>query len=132
LKVGFDMNPFDFVNSINDKTGNMMETTPDVEGQYNPFVINRAYSYRPDTILLANTMNGVPHLDKRLQYDYYYGSVRKSKKYAKWIKPEHTPDEDAVMRYYSINRRRAREYIAAMTPDDLKAIHKAIDTGGKR
>ena len=126
------MNPFDFVNSINDKTGNMMDTAPDVERQYNPFLINKAYSYRPDTILMSNAMNSVPHLDKRLQYDYYYGSVRKSKRYAKWIKADPSPDEDMVMQYYTISRQRAREYLSVMAPSDLTEIRRALDTGGKR
>jgi hypothetical protein len=126
------MNPFDFVNSINDKTGNIMDSDPDVEKQYNPFIINKAYSYRPDTILLSNTMNGLHHLDKRLQYDYYYGSVRKSKRYAKWIKPDHAPEEDLIMEYYGVNRRRAKEYLSIMTPDDIALIRRRLDTGGKR
>jgi len=126
------MNPFDFVNSINEKTGNLMDSSPDVERQYNSFIVNRTYSYRPDTILVSNTMNGLHHLDKRMQYDYYYATIKKSRKYSKWIKAEANPDEDAVMTLYAVSRRRAREYLSLMSSDDIKRVKEMIDTGGKR
>lgn len=126
------MNPFDFINSINDKTGNIMDVSPDTEKLYNPFIINRAFSYRTDTLLHSNTMNGVPHLDKRLQYEYYYNSVKKGKRYSKWLKREDNADEDLVMARYSVSRRRAKEYLALMKPEDLADIRRIMDTGGKK
>jgi len=126
------MNPFDFINSINDKTGNIMEVSPDVEKSYNSFIINKAFSYKADTLLHSNTMNGFPHLDRRLQYEYYYNSVKKGKRYSKWLKPESNQDEDLIMARYTVSRRRAKEYLNLISPEDLADIRKSMDIGGKR
>ena len=62
------MNPFEFVKSINEKTGNLIANDQDMERQYMPFLVNRGLSFTADTILAANEMNSVPFLDKKLQY----------------------------------------------------------------
>ena len=77
------MNPFEFVKSINEKTGHILADNGDLEKQYNAFLVNRGLSFTPDTILAANEMNVVPFLDKRMQYDYLYSTVRKKKRYSK-------------------------------------------------
>jgi hypothetical protein len=124
--------PFDFVNSISDKSGNMIAEDPEMERHYQPFVVNRAFSNRPDTIMMANLMNEMPHLPKRMQYDFYYGMVRKSRKYSKWAKADKNPDEDVVMEAYGISRRRAREYLALMTDADIAQVRARVDKGGKK
>jgi hypothetical protein len=64
------MNPFEFVKSINEKTGNLLEGNQDLEKAYTPFLVNRGLSFTADTLLAANEMNAAPFLDKRMQYDY--------------------------------------------------------------
>lgn len=125
-------NPFDFVNSICDKSGNLIAQDPDMERHYAPFVVNKAFSNRPDTILMANMMNEMHHLPKRMQYDFYYGMVRKSRKYSKWAKAERSPDEDILMELYGVSRRRAKEYLSMMDEADIAAARMAVDKGGKR
>ena len=51
-------NPFEFVKAINNKQ-NIIRDDLD-EKAYNPYMINRAFSYFPDTVLLANEMNVAP------------------------------------------------------------------------
>lgn len=121
------LNPFDFIKSINEKTENMMEVSPDCEKDYVPFIVNRGLSYSPDTLLYANEINCVPLADKRMQYDYLYYSVRKRKRFDKWIKPNEGDDElvDAVMQSYSVSRKRAMEYIRLLPQDRLDSIKAA-------
>ena len=61
------MNPFDFVNSINsnNKPDIMTGSENDalMESSYVPFVVNRTFSYFPETVLLANQVNLFPQLD---------------------------------------------------------------------
>jgi len=38
------LSPFDYIKSINEKTGNMMDMSPDAERDYVPFVVNRGLS----------------------------------------------------------------------------------------
>jgi len=126
------MNPFEFVKSINEKTGNILEQNPDLEKAYTPFLVNRGLSFTPDTILSANEMNAAPFLDKRMQYDYLYSTVRKKKRYAKWIKAEQDDLEDLVVEHFQVSRRRATEYLALLSERDLQEIKERNNKGGIR
>jgi|694.fasta_scaffold01222_42 hypothetical protein len=126
------MNPFEFVKSINEKTGNILEQNSDLEKAYTPFLVNRGLSFTPDTILSANEMNAAPFLDKRMQYDYLYSTVRKKKRYAKWIKAEQDDLEDLVVEHFQVSRRRAAEYLALLTDRDLQEIKERNNKGGIR
>lgn len=126
------LSPFDFIKSINEKTGNLMEVSPETERDYTPFVVNRGMSFSSDTILYANEMNCLPFVERRMQYDYLYASVRRRKRFDKWLKPEGGNEElvHAVMQRYGINRRRAEEYILLMGTETREAVLKA--KGGSR
>jgi hypothetical protein len=118
------LSPFDYIKSINEKTGNMMEISPDAERDYVPFVVNRGLSFSPDTILYANEMNCMPMTDRRMQYDYLYHSIRKRKRYDKWVKPEEVNEDilQAVMVAYKVGRKRAIEYIRLLPKERLDAL----------
>ena len=73
------MNPFDYSNAILETKQNLI-TDEASEKAYNPFLVNRALSYFPDTIIDANLMNVFNILDKKLQFDYLINSVRRSKR----------------------------------------------------
>lgn len=53
---------------------------------YNPYLMNRGFSYFPDTVLQANAMNLRSYLNKDAQFKYYYHSIRRRKRYSKWHK----------------------------------------------
>lgn len=121
------LSPFDYLKSINEKTGNMMDISPDAERDYVPFVVNRGLSFSADTILYANEMNCKPLTDKRMQYDYLYHSVRKRRRYDKWIKPEEVDEEllNAIVLRYKVSRKRAVEYARMLdqpSQDALKGV----------
>lgn len=121
------LSPFDYLKSINEKTGNMMDISPDAERDYVPFVVNRGLSFSADTILYANEMNCKPLTDRRMQYDYLYHSVRKRKRFDKWVKPEEMDEEllNAIVLRYKVSRKRAVEYARMLdqpSRDALKAV----------
>jgi hypothetical protein len=124
------MNPFEFVKSINEKTGNLIANDQDMERQYMPFLVNRGLSFTADTILAANEMNSVPFLDKKLQYDYLYSTVRKKKRYSKWIKAEQNELEDIIIEYYGVSRKRACEYLLMLQQQDIQEIKAKLNKGG--
>ena len=68
-------NPFDYVKSVNHKDYQF-----DLSG-YSPYLTNQCFSMHLDTILLAEEMNQASRLDPGLQYDFYYQSVRKGKRF---------------------------------------------------
>ena len=90
------MSPFDFLNSINNTTINLVDQDEDNINLYNSFLINRSLSYFPDTVLISNEMNRLHHLDDKMQYDFLINIVRKKKRFSKWDKPEQRTDIECV------------------------------------
>jgi hypothetical protein len=115
------MNPFDFVNAINQKN-NLLEGNPDLASEYNPFIINRAFSYYPDTIFHANRMNMCPHLSAEMQWDYYFYATSKKRRFSKWSKVESSDLIQAIMWIYQYSENRARETAKLLDPGDVKKI----------
>jgi hypothetical protein len=82
------LSPFDFVNAINSKKDyDLIETDED---RYAPFIVNRAFSFFPDTIHFCNEMNkyGSGIIDGKQQFDFYYHGLPKQKRWSggKWKK----------------------------------------------
>ena len=75
------ISPFDYVKSINDTKENII-TDEWSEDQYNPFIVNKALSFTPETVIYANEMNSRPHLAKSLQYNFLINIVRKKKRFS--------------------------------------------------
>lgn len=124
------MTPFDFSNDISHKKEHIM-TNEATEALYVPFVVNRALSLFPDTIFHVNEMNMQAHIDKRLQYEYLYHSIRKKKRFSKWPwKKVDISDLDLICQYYKYNRTKAREVLSILTKDQIDHIRKKTIKGG--
>ena len=104
----------------------------DNEKDYLPFIINQALSYYADCILHANVMNINPHLDKKMQYDYYFYALRKMKRpYNTWLKKQKNDDLDLVKEAYCCSNKKGREILNILTKEQLKVIREKLDKGGK-
>ena len=119
----------DILNSINQTKENLLSKDPRLEKDYVPFVINKCFSYFPDTIFYANRMNQAAFLDKKLQYDYYIHSIFKRKRFSKWIKPEENKDLEIVKQIYGYSDARAREVIDMLPMDKLREL---VQKGGQK
>lgn len=127
------MNPFDFVNSINFNKKDLMTGTENdelSEKSYVPFVINRALSYFPDTILYANEVNTYPSLDSKLQYHYLINSIRPQKRFSKWAKKQDSGDLEAVKQYYGYNNEKALHALSLLSSSQIEIIKKQLEKGG--
>ena len=127
------MNPFDFVTSINSSKKNLMKGTENdklAEKTYNTFITNKALSYFPDTVQLANMMNVNHGIDNKLQYSFLINIVRPGKRYSKWVKKDKDSDLELVMTYYGYNRQKAKAAIKLLSPDQMKTIKNKLDKGG--
>ena len=122
------MNPFDVINDISLKKAGLI--TGENEKDYNPFLTNRGLSYFPDTIFHAQEMNSLHHLDKKLQYDYLFNSIRKSKRFSKWSKKDNSKDIDIIIEYFEYSRKRAEEALTILDKEQIKSIKKKLDKGG--
>lgn len=127
-------NPFDYVNTINTTKKNMMRGSENdelAERGYNPWIVNNALSYFPDTILHSNLMNINHHIPSRPQYEFFLSSLRPKKRFAKWVKEEVNDDLELVMKYFEFNRSNARDAMSLLTVDDINEIRALYEEGGK-
>ena len=104
----------------------------ETEKAYVPFVINRSLSYFPDTVALANEMNRYGHLESRLQFAFLINTIRKRKRFSKWIKPEIENDVEVVKEYYGYSNEKARQVIQLLTPQQLDVLRKKVSKGGRK
>lgn len=126
-------NPFDYVNTINQSKKNMMRDSENdtlSEKGYNAYMVNKALSYFPDTLLHANLMNQYHQLDNRPQYEFLLNSVRPKKRFAKWVKDVGDKDLEVVCAYYECNRNLGREYLSLLSNEQLKIMEQQLETGG--
>jgi hypothetical protein len=124
------INPFDFVSAIQFSKEDLI-TDDWSEKQYNPFIINKALSFSPDTVLYANEMNERGFLDKKLQFDFLMGSVRKKKRFDRWIKQDVKEESlELVKQYYGYSRKKAESALRILSPKQLAEIKIRMDKGG--
>ena len=123
------MSPFEFIKAINETKEDVM--VDDVsEKKYSPFIVNRGLSFFMDTIFQVNELNRNHHLDSRLQFDYLLNSVRKKKRYSKWLKPEKLQDLDVVKEYYGFSNEKAKDALSTLSEDQLAFIKDNLNQGG--
>lgn len=128
------MSPFDFVNAINaGKNIIRKDDNPELLAkQYAPFIVNRAFSYYKDTILIANELNINNSADNIMHFEYLLHSIRPSKRhFVKWAKKVNNDDIEFIQQVYNVNRRRAEEYLKVITPEQLTIIKKRQFKGGR-
>ena len=101
------------------------------EKDYNSFIINRSLSYFNDTVLLANEMNRYHHMDNRLKYDFFINTIRKRKRFSKWIKPEMASDAEVIKEYYGYSNEKARQVLPLLTPEQITILRNRMNKGGR-
>jgi len=123
------MNPFDFVNAINKSKEDLLKE-PESEKHYPAYMVNKALSYFPDTILYANEINQFHHLDPKLQFHFFLNSIRPAKRFAKWVKKQEDNDITAVMEYYGYNPQKAENALSILSSEQLTIIKQKLEKGG--
>ena len=119
------MNLSEVLNSINYNKDDVFDGLPAVTNkEYVPFIVNKAFSYFPDTLLQANNMNMRPGLDPRMQYHYLKSSIRKKKRFSKWNRKTDSPAIEAIKKHYNYSNSKAEEIIDLLTEDQIESIIK--------
>lgn len=125
------MNVFDIVNSLSStKKLTFEENDPEMEKEYHSFLVNKAFSYYPDTIMHSNEMNLRPFISKRMQHDYYYNSLRSRKRYTKWMKKTKDEDVEIIQKYFNYSKKKALQALEVLTKKDIEAIQSELSEGG--
>ena len=121
----------DFLNSINHTKEDLFKQDAEhAEKLYQPFVVNRSLSYFPDTIFHSNEMNVLHGIDEKMQYDYLKYSVRKRKRFSKWVKSEKIENIDLIKDYFGYSNSKAQESLRVLTDDQISKIKQEMDLGG--
>lgn len=121
-----------FLKSINTTKENVLleDSNGKIEEAYNPFIINKSLSHFPDTIMQANTMNQYFELDKKLQYDFLLNSIRKKKRFTKWIKSNIEENVEIVKQYYKVGNEKAVEILSLLNDEQISTIKNELSEGG--
>jgi len=125
------VSPFDFLNSINLTKKDLMKDSDD-ENQYVGFMVNRGLSYFRETVLYANTMNGLHHADSKLQYSFLLNSIRKGKRFSKWHKADKISDLEVVKAYYGYSNEHARQALTLLNDEQIDNLKDKVSHGGRR
>lgn len=126
------MNPFDYVNAITHSKKDLMTGTENdelAESAYVPFIVNKALSYFPDTIMHANIMNFHSFLEKKLQFHYHLNSIRPSKRFAKWVKKDDNQELELIMQYYGYSIEKAKQVLPLLSSEQLSIIKTILTSG---
>ena len=125
------MNPFDYLNSINNTKKDIM--VDDIaEKDYNAFMVNRGLSYFSDTILMANEMNINHHLESRLQFDFLINIIKKKRRFSKWLKATEVENLSIIKEYYGYSDEKAKSELSLFGNDQINELKQRIYKGGKR
>jgi hypothetical protein len=122
----------DWLNSINFDKKNLMEGDSEAHKSYAPYIINKCLSGNYDCLAYVNEMNLNPHLDKKMQYDFYINILRAKRRYAPWLKKNNSEDLDYVKRYYGYNNDKAEQALKLLTTEQINFIKSRFDTGGRK
>lgn len=124
------MNVFEFVNAINTTKQDLL-SDPALERHYSPYMVNKALSYFPDTMLYANEMNRNSHIESKLQFHFFLNSIRPAKRFAKWVKKQNDNDLTAVMEYYGYSPEKAKSALSILSSDQVITIKQKLEKGGQ-
>ena len=123
---------FDIVDSIN--AGVRLELTPEEYANpkiYEPYKINRYYSFFRDTYTWANIANSMEELTPQQHYNYYMGAIKKRKRYyGKWPKEEKVEELQLIMKCFNFSKEKSRWALRLLSEEQLKALKQTQETGG--
>ena len=122
----------DYLKAINQSKEKLMDGDDEEwENKYPPFIVNKCLSPFPDTIQLVNEMNQLPHLDKKLQFDFLINSLRPRKRYSPWMKAKKLDNLEYVKEYYGYSNEKAKTALEILNDEQISAIKKKLNKGGR-
>jgi len=126
------VNVFDFIKDLNyNKNYLYNETNKD---SYNPFIINKSFSFFVDTIYHAQMMNLNSHLPHNMQHDYLFYAITKRKRYSKWLKKseeekEMLESQEFIANKYNLSIKDVK-LMWNYLPENIKKLYKKYNNLG--
>ena len=65
-----------------------------------------------------------------MQFDYLQKSIRKNKRYSKWLKQESVENLDLIKQFYGYSDAKAKEVMDIISDEDIEFMRKKLSTGG--
>ena len=123
----------DYLNAINHTKERLLDSEDeDWEKKYPPFIVNKCVYPFQDTIMLVNEINQLPHLDKKLQFDFLLNSVRSRKRFTPWLKANKLDNLEDVKEYYGYSNEKAKQALDILTDEQIAEIKKKLYKGGAK
>jgi hypothetical protein len=123
----------DYLNAINHTKERLLDSEDEEwEKKYPPFIVNKCVYPFQDTIMLVNEINQLPHLDKKLQFDFLLNSIRSRKRFTPWLKANKLDNLEDVKEYYGYSNEKAKHALDILTDEQIATIKKKLNKGGVR
>jgi hypothetical protein len=131
-KQGVSTDPlFQYIKALSQTKEYLFNTTLS-EKDYLPFMVNRGFSYFPDSIMFANQMNINYNLSKKMQHDYYFVTLRSRARFSKWFKAEDVSSNFSVVKeYYKYNDQKTSDALSILSDIQINDIRKKLEKGGQ-
>lgn len=115
----------------------IQQTKKDLSGEegflknYLPFIVNRSLSFHYDCVMQVNEVNKYPSLDKKMQYDYLFYSIRGYKrKFEPWQKLSKNENLEIVKEYYGYSNDKAKDVLSLLNDNQINEIRGLLNKGG--
>ena len=123
----------EYLNAINHTKERLLDSEDEEwEKKYPPFIINKCVYPFQDTIMLVNEINQLPHLDKKLQFDFLLNSIRSRKRFTPWLKASRIEDLEYVEEYYGYSNDKAKPALDILTDEQIATIKQKLRKGGMK
>ena len=122
----------EYLNAINHTKEKLLDSEDEEwEKKYPPFIVNKCVYPFQDTIMLVKEINQLPHLDKKLQFDFLLNSIRSRKRFTPWLKASRIEDLEYVKEYYGYSNDKAKQALDILTDEQIATIKRRLNKGGK-
>ena len=123
----------EYLNAINHTKERLLDSEDEEwEKKYPPFIINKCVYPFQDTIMLVNEINQLPHLDKKLQFDFLINSIRSRKRFTPWLKASKIEDLEYVKEYYGYSNDKAKQALDILTDEQIATVKQKLRKGGMK
>ena len=123
----------EYLNAINHTKEKLLDSEDEEwEKKYPPFIVNKCVYPFQDTIMLVNEINQLPHLDKKLQFDFLLNSIRSRKRFTPWLKASRIEDLEYVKEYYGYSNDKAKQALDILTDEQISTLKHKLRKGGMK
>ena len=123
----------EYLNAINHTKERLLDSEDEEwEKKYPPFIVNKCVYPFQDTIMLVNEINQLPHLDKKLQFDFLLNSVRSRRRFSPWLKASRIEDLEYVKEYYGYSNDKAKQALDILTDAQIATVKQKMRKGGMK